>query len=752
VGFERRERIITVEQEALTINFVLKELSLTMDEIVIKPGGEDPAYAIIRQAIDKREFHRRQTSSFECNAYIKGLIRLRKYPKTFFGQRIDLEDGDTSGNKIIFLSETLARYLYSDPDRQQVEVISTRVSGQTDGFGFSDPKMVSFYENNVSISRNLNPRGFISPLADNALQFYRYKYEGAFFEDGKQVNRIRVIPKRAYEPLFQGIIDIMENDWRIHSADLVLTKTSQLELLQELRIQQVYVPVTGDTWMLHSQTIFPEAKQFGFDAYGYFTTQYSDYRLEPEPGRAFSNRTVLRYQKESNKRSLAYWDSIRPLPLLEDELSDFRRKDSLEKRRQDPAYLDSLDRIQNRLTPVGFVLNGQYLQRRSRSMTYYYEPFLKSFGFNTVEGWYMRLAGTFTKELKGRKSVSISPVLRYGFGNGHLNPYLTAQYRFGKKYVNEVSVTGGKRIYQFNNENPIPALMNTFQTLFNGYNYMKIYEAKFLGLNYEKGTGAGFTLRAGIQFQRRAPLENTDTTTFWGSSRKRENLTPNFPTEISQSNILPHEALVATISVSYRPGTRYVELPDRTINIGSRYPMFTLTYARGINKIFGSDVEYDRWRFAIEDNINAKLAGALKYKFIVGGFISTAHVELPDYQHFNGNRVLAATPYLNSFQLAPYYDRSNKDAFFAIAHIEHNFNGFLTNKIPFVRKANLRLVAGSNIFFTRSDRYYLEFFAGLDNIFKIFRIDYVFAYRDNRYFDSGIKIGIRAFRTLFEED
>jgi hypothetical protein len=171
-----------------------------------------------------------------------------------------------------------------------------------------------------------------------------------------------------------------------------------------------------------------------------------------------------------------------------------------------------------------------------------------------------------------------------------------------------------------------------------------------------------------------------------------------------------------------------------------------------LRNVLGSDVEFDRWRFSIQQNVNMKLAGEFRYKVVMGGFISASNVELPDYQHFYGNQVLVATPYLNSFQLAPYYDRSNKDKFFAIAHIEHHFNGLLTNKIPLVKKLNLRLVAGSNAFYTRSDKYYLEFFAGIDNIFKIIRVDYVFAYRDNRYFDNGIKIGIRGFSTLFEDD
>jgi hypothetical protein len=752
VGYEKRERTISVGKETTLINFVLHEERLTLQEIIIKPGGEDPAYEIIRAAIKKRSFYKKQIASYSCDVYVKGLIKLKKYPKTFFGQKIDFEDGDTSGNKIIFLSETIAKYAFSQPDKEHIDVISTRVSGQSNSFGFSNPQIISFYENNVQLTKILNPRGFISPIADNALQFYKYKYRGAFFEDGKQINKIEVIAKRKYEPLFHGFINIIENDWRIHSIDLELNKESQMELINKLKIEQLYVPVSNDIWMVQSQTVYPEAQQFGFDAYGYFTTLYSAYEVEPGFKKNFFGRTILKYDSISNKRKQLYWDSIRPIPLLEDELRDFARKDSLEKLREDPAYLDSLDRVQNQLTPVGFVLNGQTFNRRSKLRSFSYEPLLKTLGFNSVEGWNIRLAGTFEKKLSGRKSISISPVLRYGFNNGHLNAFVTGNYRFGKSYVNELSVSGGKRVIQFNNSNPIPQLMNTFNTLISGFNFMKIYETWFGKIQYTKGIGDGLTIEGGLLFQSRRPLNNTDTSTFWGRSANKENLTPNWPTEISQENITPHEALIASVTIRYRPGSRYIELPDRKINIGSKYPLFTATYARGINKVFGSDVEYDRWRFSTEDNLNLKLAGELRYKVVIGGFIGKSKVELPDYQHFNGNRVLTATPYLNSFQLAPYYENSNVDNFFSIIHLEHRFNGFLTNKIPFVRKLNFHLVGGANAFYVNKNSNYYEFFLGLDNVFKILRFDYVWGFNERGYFDQGIKIGIKAFSTLFEEN
>jgi hypothetical protein len=293
--------------------------------------------------------------------------------------------------------------------------------------------------------------------------------------------------------------------------------------------------------------------------------------------------------------------------------------------------------------------------------------------------------------------------------------------------------------------------MNSINTLFRGRNYMKTYEAWFGNLQYSRGLGEGFSFQAAINFQDRNPIENTDTSTYWGKAKNENRFTPNYPIEIADENIKPHQALVAGIRISYRPGTRYIELPDRKINIGSRYPLFSLSYAKGISGVLGSDVDFDRWRFSIRDEMNFKLAGEFRYHFVVGGFLNKDKVEIPDYQHFNGNQVLIATPYLNSFQLAPYYFKSNKDNLFWLVHMEHHFNGFLTNKIPLFKKLNLRLVGGLNAFYVGNHNYYYEFLAGLENILKLIRVDYVFGYTESGIYDSRIRIGIRLFTSEFED-
>jgi hypothetical protein len=186
IGHKTVEKKIKVGKEDEKIDFELEAQQYNLKDVEVKAGGEDPAYAIIRKAIAKREEHLKEIKKFQCEVYIKGQMQLRNYPKSFFGQKIDFEDGDTSKRKMIFLSETIAKYSVQLPEKHKVEVISTKVSGRSGGFGLSDPQIISFYENNISVGEGLNPRGFISPIANGAIGFYKYKFEGTFFESGKK--------------------------------------------------------------------------------------------------------------------------------------------------------------------------------------------------------------------------------------------------------------------------------------------------------------------------------------------------------------------------------------------------------------------------------------------------------------------------------------------------------------------------------------------------------------------------------------
>lgn len=747
VGYTRQEKTITVGAEALTINFQLSLQQLSLKEVVVRPGGEDPAYEIIRNAIKKRPYYLNQLDRFQCEVYSKGQFQLRDYPKKFLGGKVDFEDGDTSKRKMLFLSESIARYSVQKPRKAKIEVLSTKVSGSSDGFGLSSPQIFSFYENNVDIGSNLNPRGFVSPIAAGALGFYRYKYEGSFTEDGREINHIKVIPKRKYEPLFSGYINITEGDWRIHSVQLQLTKQSQMQIIDTLNIDQLYVPYDNAVWVIKTQVIYPAVKMFGFDAFGSFVNVYSKFDVHPDFEKKFFNNIVLKYYEGSNKKPAQYWDSIRPVPLQAEELADYHRKDSLEKAHKNPRYLDSLDRRRNKLRPFNVIVTGQTFSREKKRELYSVNSILQTVAYNTVEGWSGTFGGSYSKRLDttlySARRLTIAPAVRYGLSNHHLNASGSISYSTRQKDFSVISASGGKWIYQLNKANPISQFSNTIRSWLFERNYAKFYEAWYGDLHYTRGLGHGWTLTGGLRYEDRLPLENTSSYSI--GDRKGVEFTPNYPIELMTENFKRHQALTADIGFTWRPGTTYIELPDRTNSLGSRYPTLTFNYTQGLHKLLGSDVQFSKWRFGISDNLDLNLLGGFRYRIITGGFLNRDSVPVMDYTHFNGNQILATAEYLSGFQLLPYYKYSNTDRWYGEAHIEHHFNGLLTNKIPLFRKLNWYLVAGSNAFYLNKDRHYIEAFAGLDNILKLFRVDLVYGFEKGMAATKGIRLGIYRF-------
>jgi len=741
VGYKRDVRTVHLEKTDVTQNFMLSLVDFTMEEVVVR-SGENPANEIVRHAIEKRRYYAKQLDHFRCEVYTKGIFRLRDYPSKVLGRKLDFADGDTSKQKIIYLSETISTYAVDKPNNTRIEVHSSKVSGSIDGFGLAAPQFYSLYNNNVTIGASLNPRGFISPIADNAFSYYRYKYEGAFFEGGKQINKIKVIPKRKYEPLFSGFINIVEDEWRIHSVRLLLTKESQMEYLDTLRLEQIYVPATADIWVIQSQVIYPTAKIFGIDGYGSFINVYTRFETNPRfPQKYFSN-TILEYTDSSRRKTDEFWDETRPVKLMEEEIRDYRKKDSLEQLSKNPVYLDSIDRKRNKISVLGALVSGENFSKEKRRETYQVRSLSEMIGFNVVEGLMMNAAVTYTKRLDstiGRRNIRITPTIRYGFNNGHLNAHLSSTYTFGKKYISSIAFSAGKRVFQFNNASPIGPRNNTLSTLLSEKNILKIYEAWYFNTTFSKGIGSGLTWSVGLQYQDRFPLENTSDFTF--RDIKNRDFTPNYPYEIVSSNIIRHQALSAQFGISWQPGARYIKLPDQKINIGSKWPSMSLVYTQGMNGLLGSDVDYAKWKFTLSDIMRLKLAGVFNYRVGAGGFLQSRKIGVIDFNHFNGNIARFATAYLNSFQLLPIYEFSNTAKFYTLAHVEHHFNGFLTNKIPGFRKLNWYLVGGANTFHVRKTDY-LELFGGFENIFKVLRLDYYFTFRDGQAGKSGLRIGL----------
>lgn len=759
MGFQRATYNVTIKaDETVTYNFSLREQSLKMEDIVVKADAEDPAYAIIRKAIGKRKFHKEQVAKFQSSIYMKAVLRNRDMPEKIFGINISEEDlsdaggGGADSNKlgVLYLSEQEADY-YSDGKRDRTVIRSVRESGNPNGVGISRlPPVVSFYDNNVNPLWGLSERGFVSPISEGALNFYKYKYRGEFIQDNHVINKITVTPKRAYEPLFYGTIYIVDEDWAIWGLDLTLTQRSNLTQLDTLRIKQNYLELEKDTWIIKSQVQYPTLALFGFEFTGNFVTVYDKQKInQPIPDSLFDNKVISSYLKDANEKDTAHWKEARPVPLEEDEIEDYQKRDSSYNAYTSPEYRDSMRRRRNRVSVTDIISGGFYHATKEYKTTIRSNHLLNGLvTFNNVEGIAVTPKIWTTHRIDSATYFYSTMGGRYGFGNTHLNGFGRFSIRhYDRSWLTrnwEAGIEGGKYIYQFNPNSTVESIYNTVSVLLYGRNLLKLYERYTAAAFYRQDFGNGWRVNLKGGFQRRLPVSNSTYYT-WANKERWE---PNTPAPLQNNAWEVHNAALVKAAIAYRPGTKYVQYPKFRSPVRSDWPEFMFSYEKGIPGILNSKTDFDKWRFGVSDYVGMKLFGSLEYNLAVGGFLNSNYVSLPDMMHIADNELFLSSPYLSGFQLAPYYLYSNKAELYAEAHVEYNLNGLLTNKIPLFRQAQWNLVLGNNTLFINENNYYTEAFVSIDNlgykIFRFLRVDFIYGWDHTGQTRTGIRLGIDA--------
>lgn len=747
IGFQKTEVVINVQNETIIHNFKLSSNAKSLKEVTVK-NGENLAIPIMKKTIAKRSFYNKEIDAFKASVYIKGNFKLDEVAGLGMLQNM-MGGGKKGGNEmkkeiedmkgIIHLSESFSDIFLKRPDKYKVIVRSTKVSGNKGAYGFSDPIFVNFYDNNVNIGENLNPRGFISPIAETALLSYKYELLSAYMEDGKVVNRIKVTPRRKYEPLFSGVIEIIENEWRLHTVDLKVEKENQLEVMDMVQVKQIFVPV-GNVLMVKDQSFKLKLKLMGFGVSGNFVNVYSDYSFDVDAKNTF-DKFMKEYDKDALTKPKNYFDEKRPVPLDKDEVADYIKKDSIEiveSTKKDTAekHLNSVKKI---------IFRGLNLPI-SKEKKIFTTPLigLQNFNWNTVEGLNYTYGIKYENKINKDKTFSTSLKGRYGFSNQQLNAKLNVNYKFGKTNKSILNLVGGRYVFQYNNEEPVNELLNSCYTLFYNQNFYKFYQAYFGRIQYQKMFVNGIGLDANITYQDRLPLANTNNFSF---SKNGKIFTENYPVEKATAFEPRHQAIIFKAGMSYQPGRKYIKYTDRIEAIESKYPTFNLEYWYGM-PVANSDVDYSKYKLSMNDDMNLNLWGTFKYNVSVGGFIHKNKLSLIDYTHFNGNQILLASPYLNSFQLSPYYANSNTESFYTTVNAEHHFNGLLTNKIPLFRRLNWYLVASTNSYYVNKNNNYVEASLGLENIgyklFRFIRVDGIAGYSNFKTPVYGVRIGFNA--------
>ncbi|WP_443938079.1 DUF5686 and carboxypeptidase regulatory-like domain-containing protein [Pedobacter sp. MW01-1-1] len=737
IGFKTKEVLINLTDDQ-THNITLKAENYALENVTIHGNAEDPAYAIIRHAIEKRKEHLTEVNAYECDVYIKGVQKLNGAPKKFLGRNIQKTlDLDTNRKGIIYLSESESKFSFQRPDKIHEEMISSKLSGRNNAFSFNKASdlMIDLYEN-IVLENNLSARGFVSPIADNALFYYSYKLLGELHEGGETIHKIEVIARRENDPVFRGIIYILDKSWRIYNADLFLLKKAGINFVDTLSMNLSYTKVK-EVYMPTNVNLEFSGNLLGFKFAGYYLASYSNYNLNPKFPKNYFNGEILKITEFVNKKDSLYWKNNRPIPLTLEEKLDYVKKDSIAKLKESKHYLDSVENANNKFAINKLLLTPYSINKRYEKKFYTFDPILRSIFYNTVEGLAIKYGVTYRKEFENRVNYTIRPEIRYGLAINKFTGSLTGNYHYNPKKKANVGISFGNGIFDLNNVGSMTLFGNSINSLFYGKNFLKFYEKNYLKVYSSRELTSGLQASIGMEYNQNKTLVNH--TDFYLINTKDLAFTSNnpFTPEVETPLFPTYKAFTLNASLTYSIGQHYITRPDGKFYTESKYPQITLSYSKGLKNTLSSDIDYDFLKLEVyQEKINFGLWGYSTFLVGVGGFPNNNKMYFPDYKHFAGNISTIFPPNIRKFQYLDFYQFSTREKYFE-AHLEHSFGGFFINKVPLLRKTKLEEFIGGGYLSSPEKKNYKEFYFGLKRL--IFRASYGFAYDGSKKIAQSIR-------------
>lgn len=738
VGYKEKVEHLTVGNSNLQHDVVLEKEIYQLKEVSVNGSGEDPAYAIIRKAIGKRKQYLNKLEAYSCDVYIKGVQKLLSAPKKILGRDVQkILQLDSNRKGIIYLSESESHFNFEAPDRVKEVMVSSKIAGRNNAFSFNRASdlQLSFYKDLIELT-GLSNRGFVSPIANNALFYYKYKLLGRDVINGQTVDKIQVIPRREFDPVFRGNIYIVDGQWRIYSVDLHLTKNSQINFVDTLNLSQQYIPVSPKIWQPAFVQFSFKGKVLGFKFDGYFIGIYSNYNVDPKFPKNFFNGEVMKITKEVNKKDSVYWNKNRPVPLTAEERYNYKFKDDTAGRKQTKHYLDSVELANNHFKILPFLITGYTKNDRFDHTSLSFPPAYQLVHYNTVEGFAVNLKATYTKSDEYRRAFSITPNIRYGLSNHLLSLNAVANYRYDP--INQGTIFGkiGSDVLDLNNLGTQSLLINSLGTLLYNQNYLKLYRSEAVMLGTQREVSRGILLTGQLEYANHKQLYNT---AMLDKINKDNNLTSNNPLNpAAETQLFPeYQSLTFRGTALFTFDQQYTTRPDGRFYEPSKYPQIRLNYRKSFS-VLGSDENYDYGSVNIFQNkIRLGLYGYSSFLVSADKFFNRKEVFYPDYKHFLGNQSLTFNPTIGAFHFLDFYPYSTNRQYLE-AHYEHNFSGFLLNKIPFMRQFKLEEIIGANYLTQPLKHDYTELYIGVQRF--IFRVDYGLAFDAGKKVHQGFRI------------
>ena len=710
-------------QEGLshTLDIVLDDFGIGLKELVVRSNAVNPADTIMRKVILMKNHYDTQIKGFSAKVYSKIIQKLDNAPKKFLGrdikkplERMGLDSGKRG---IIYLSESVSNLKFKRPNSYFEEIVSSKISGNPRGFTFNQisENILDFNKNTMPLPA-LNLNRVISPLNDHAFDYYRFELLERNPSGKGYIDKIKVIPRNAFSQTYKGILYIAEPDFKINGLDLILTKDIGMQFIDTVNIRQNFIDLKGDTSVLVGEQFYFKGSIFGFHFNGSATFSFNDFTLNPNWKPGEFSKTEVKIDRDANTRDSDYWKGIRPIPLTQEEKKDYSRKEKLYTLHHTKAYMDSIDRVDNQFHLSEYITGGYSFKNSYRKTFWKINSFTSLYNYNTVEGLVISPGLSFRKRTSDSSSFSVGAELRYGISNQHFNAYLYSDIFTNRRMARGFSFQLGSKVEDFNSLGALDPSFNTYQTLYNKFNILKLYEKRFAYAGFFSRLIPGIHLETHLEYSDRLPLINTS----FQSIRKLadQEFTANNPN--GGLNNLPafaeNKALKWTVNFNIHFGEKFVDRPEGLWVAESKFPKLNIQYRKGIKGIGDSGVDYDFLSLKIYDqNVDLGILGSFNYTLEAGKFLQSNSLSLMDGENF-ASRTGSLSRNLNSpfLIINPYVYTSFQQ--YTLAGFQNNFKGILFSKIPLFRNLKLNEILGGSFLKSDSKPSYYEFYGGISRL------------------------------------
>lgn len=683
-----------VVNDALLQNIILQddEEKTTLSEVVIKVKLKDRAEEIMKTMVEKKDSVSGVVKNYSYKAYIKAV----QHDSSF------AEKGQEAAEPTVtVIKEILLNVDRDAANRIKEERLGVKTSGPDKLLFYttSTDGDFNFYNNLISVPR-ISPTPFVSPVSNTGLIAYKFKTIRIERRGREKLYTISVKPRALTNATVEGELTVSDSTWNILYARFRFPEYH----LQEhtfFEVEQQYDYIDNKAWMLNQQKFTYYADGRNKRVTGQTVVNYSDYALDKTfPSRHFTSEVSVTTETAYH-RDTTFWKKARQETLSARETDFIRYRDSLFAITQTERYKDSIAAEISRITwkKIGFF--GQTLYNRQKERSWYLPPLISLYSPFAFGGGRLNASIGYGKFFPSRKNLFVNASLSYGLRNKDVN---------GAFDIN--------RMYNpFNRGYYTISARREFQFIFEGDAYINMIKRSNIYLNNEVGIGHGLELANGLFLRNELGMALRRSVSNYKTGKLVDSLLGDVLDNNQPIPFEPYNALYGKVRLEYTPFQQYRREPREKIILGSKWPTLFVEWRKGIPGVLASDVDFDYLEGGLQQQVNMGLLGVSRYTVKTGSFLNTKDLRLIDYKfQRRGDPFLFMNPH-NSFQALDSTFHTIKR--FYEGHLVHEFNGFLLNKIPLLKKLQLREIAGTGFLITKERNLrYAELFFGVERAFQ----------------------------------